>query len=79
MYTQYKKEELENWNNDLDLPMPTQKELETKFHWYPVPNKPILGYKEGIDKTEYNKPPERQVDPTPEMIEFAERQKKLIE
>jgi len=59
--------------------MPTQKELETKFRWFPVPIKPLLNSKPPIEKTEYNKPPERQLEPTPELKEFNERSKKLIE
>ena len=53
-YRLYKRDQLEEFENNPDIELPTQQKLARKFQWFPLKNrKPVVGHIEGLDRVEY--------------------------
>ncbi|XP_015781198.1 probable 28S ribosomal protein S25, mitochondrial [Tetranychus urticae] len=80
-YNQYKPEELEKWNQDLDAPYLTEKQKQTKFHWFPPHAKPVIENLPDIEKPflrEFGKTPGKDIAPPESYYEWKARQEKKM-
>ncbi|RWS02643.1 hypothetical protein B4U79_11973 [Dinothrombium tinctorium] len=75
-YTQYLKEELEQWMNDPDAEEESEKSKMNRLHYYPVPIDPVVPRVEGLDKMELRKPLQRSTQQNPNIKEFEENKPK---
>ncbi|KAI1278762.1 putative 28S ribosomal protein S25, mitochondrial [Halotydeus destructor] len=80
-YKYQKKEELEEYNDDLDRPYPTQDELCRRDQWFPVKHDPPLQHVPGLDKMYMKKPPQttQPFRPPATIVKEWEVQKRLDE
>lgn len=82
LYTKYKTEILESWENDLDAEYPDEKQLAKDFWWYPLPNKPPVTGLKGIEKPflrEFGKTSTHDIAPPDSYYEWHEQRKPLVD
>lgn len=82
LYTKYKTEQLEAWENDLDAEYPSQKQLAEKFWWRPLHKKPpVEGLKiiESAYLREFGKTSTHDIAPSENYYSWHESKKPIVD